>query len=191
MLLILMGPLFARVFWLPRGTEGTIRQNPPAVSPPWQAVDGNLLAWSPRFVTPQSEFLQTYKSGDHVVKLYVARYGANLPSVKLTSSANLLYDHPWWSAGDRHRTIVLGGQSFQVTETLLRSPESSLLVWNWYEIGRGFTGNKYAVKLLLAKAILFRSGEGAAAIALATEEQPGVEAVAVLRAFASSVSPNP
>jgi EpsI family protein len=191
MLLVLMGPVSARVFWLPRGPEGTILQNPPAVSPPWKAVDGNLLAWSPRFVTPQSEFLQTYKSGDHVVKLYVARYGANQPSVKLTSRANLLYGHPWWSAGDRHRTIVLGGQSFQVNETLLQSPESSLLVWNWYEIDRGYTGNTYAAKLLLAKAMLFRSGEGSAAIALATEERPGVEAVAVLRAFANSLSPSP
>ena len=191
MSLILTGPAFARVFWFPRGPEGTIRQDPPAVSPPWQVVDGNRLAWSPRFVAPQSEFLQTYKSGDRVVTLYVARYGANLPGVKLTSSANLLYDHPWWSAGDRHRTIVLGGQSFQVNETLLRSRASSMLVWHWYQIGRGFTGNRYAAKLLLAKAILFRSAEGSAAIALATEEQPGVEAVAVLRAFANSVSPSP
>ena len=188
MLLVASGPVSARVFWLPRGHEGNIRQNAPEVALPWKAVDGDLLAWSPRFVTPRSEFLQTYKSGTQFVKLYVASYGASQPGVKLASTLNLLYDEPWSSAGERDRTMTLEGQSFQVTERVLRSPQSSLLVWNWYQIEGGFTGDDYVAKLLLAKARLFRSREGSAAIAVGTEEQPGVEAAAVLREFIRHVS---
>jgi exosortase A len=188
MLLVAIGPVSASMLRHARGAEGAIQQNPPVVSMPWKAVDENSLAWSPRFVAPQSEFLQTYTSGDHVVKLYLARYGANQPDAKLTSRTNLLYDKPWWSAGGRHRTIVVEGRSFQVNETFLQSPQSSLLVWNWYQIDRGFTGNDYMAKLLFAKARLFRSREDAAAIAVATDGQPGVEAAAVLLAFVEHLS---
>jgi EpsI family protein len=188
MLLVASGPVSVNAFWLPHGPGRPMQQNPPAISPPWKAVDGDLLEWLPRFVAPQSEFVQTYKSGNHVVKLYVASYGADQPGVKLTSRANVLYGEPWWPDGEGQRTIVLEGQSFQVSERVLRSPTSSLLVWSWYQIDGRFTGNDYVGKLLLAKARLFRSSEGSAAIAVATEEQPGLAAAAVLRAFVGHVS---
>jgi exosortase A len=188
MLLVASGPLAARMLWLPRGPEENIRQNAPEVSLPWKPVDGDLLTWSPRFVAPRSEFVQTYKSGTQFVRLYVASYGASQPGVKLASKLNLLYDERWSSAGERDRPIVLDGQSFQVSERVLRSPQSSLLVWNWYQVEGGFTGDDYLAKLLLAKARLFRSREASAAIAIATEEQPGIEATAVLGEFIQHVS---
>jgi exosortase A len=187
MLLVASGPVAARVFW-PRGHKENIRQNDPQVSLPWKPVGGDLLPWAPRFFAPRSEFLQTYKSGTQFVKLYVASYGASQPDVKLASKLNLLYDEPWSSAGERDRTIILEGQSFKVSERVLRSPQSSLLVWNWYQVEGSLTGDDYVAKLLLAKARLFRSREGSAAIALATEEQPGVDAAAVLREFIRHVS---
>jgi exosortase A len=188
MLLVASGPLAARVLRLPRGSEENLRQNTPEVSLPWKPVDGDLPPWSPRFVTPRSEFVQTYKSGIHVVKLYVASYGAGQSDVKLASKLNLLYDEPWSSAGARDRTIILDGQSFRVSERVLRSPQSSLLVWNWYQVEGGFTGDDYAAKLLLAKARLFRSRDGSAAIAIGTEAQPGRDATAVLGEFIQHLS---
>jgi EpsI family protein len=188
MLLVAGGPAAARMLWLPRGPEANIRQNGPEVSLPWKPVDGDFLPWSPRFVAPRSEFVQTYKSGTQFVKLYVASYGAGQPDVKLASKLNLLYDEPWSSAGERDRKIILDGQSFQVTERVLRSPQSSLLVWHWYQVEGDFTGDDYLAKLLLAKARLFRSREASAAIAVATEEQPGIEATAVLGEFIQHLS---
>ncbi len=91
MLLVASGPVFAKVFSSPHRVEGSVRPKPPAVSMPWRPVDGRHMAWSPRFVTPRSEFLQTYKSGNQVVKLYVASYGANRSGVTATSSVNVLY----------------------------------------------------------------------------------------------------
>jgi exosortase A len=188
MLLVAGGPAAARMLWLPRGPEANIRQNGPEVSLPWKPVEGDFLSWSPRFVAPRSEFVQTYKSGTQFVKLYVASYGAGQPDVKLASKLNLLYDEPWSSAGERDRKIILDGQSFQVTERVLRSPQSSLLVWHWYQVEGDFTGDDYLAKLLLAKARLFRSREASAAIAVATEEQPGIEATAVLGEFIQHLS---
>jgi hypothetical protein len=63
-----------------------------------------------------------------------------------------------------------------------------LLVWNWYQIEGAFTDDDYMAKLLLAKARLFRSRQGYAAIAIGTEERPGVEAAAVLQEFIRHVS---
>jgi EpsI family protein len=188
MLLVASGPLSARGFWLPRDPEVNIRQNSPQVSLPWKAVDGDVLAWSPRFVTPRSEFLQTYTLDSQFVRLYVASYGPSQPGVKLVNKLDLLYEDPWSPVGERDRSISLDGQSFQVRETVLRSPQSSLVVWNWYQIERGFTGNDYVAKLLLAKARLFWSREGSAAIAVATEEKPGIDAAAILHAFIQHVS---
>lgn len=188
MLLVGSGPLAARVLRLPRGPEENLRQNTPEVSLPWKPVDGDLPPWSPRFVAPRSEFVQKYKSGTHVVKLYVASYGAGQSDVKLASKLNRLYDEPWSSAGERDRTIILVGQSFRVSERVLRSPQSSLLVWNWYQVEGRFTGDDYAAKLLLAKARLFRSRDGSAAIAIGTEAQPGSDATAVLGEFIQHLS---
>ena len=48
--------------------------------------------------------------------------------------------------------LTIGAQSFQARETTLRSPESSLLVLNWYSVDGTFTGGDYLAKALLAKA---------------------------------------
>jgi exosortase A len=190
LLLVVIGPVSATALWLEPAPEETIPRHPPAVLLPWKAVDAPFPAWSPSFVTPQAQFLQAYKAGDHVVMLYVAQYGANQPDVKLASGSNPLYDEPWWSAGERPLTIAREGKPVQVNERLLRSPGSALRVWHWYEIDRSFTGDVFVARLLVAKARLFRSREGFAAVAVATEERPGVDAAAVLREFVGRVSPS-
>jgi EpsI family protein len=182
MLLIASGPLCARVLSSASHVERSMRQPRPEVSLPWKPVDGDPVAWSPRFVTPVSDVLRTYRSGIQVVKLTVASHGANQSGVTIAG------DEPYSLMNERHRTIVFEGQSLSVSETLLRSAQSSLLVWNWYKVDGRFTGNHYLAKLLLAKATLTRSPEGATAIAVATEEQPGVDAAGVRRQFVAHVS---
>jgi EpsI family protein len=187
-LLAAIGPVSTWLISIPSDSDTTIRYSPPSVALPWETADADLLAWSPRFVTPQAEFLQTYKSGSHVVKLYVARYGANQPDARMATRSNLLYDEPWRPERERRRTIMWNGQSFQVNERLLRSPESAVRVWNWYEIDSRFTANRYVAKLRLVVARVFRSQEGSAAVAVATEEQPGVDAEDVLGSFLGQLS---
>jgi exosortase A len=189
LLLAAIGPVFLWLIELPGGSDTTIRYSAPSVSLPWERANEDLLSWSPRFIAPHAEFLETYTSGGHVVKLYVARYGPNQTDARVASRNNALYDEEWRPERERRRTIAWNGQSLQVNERVLRSPQSSLLVWNWYQIDRRFTGNRYVAKLRLVVARLFRSHEGSAAFAVATEEQPGVDAEAVLRSFVGQLSP--
>ena len=120
-----------------------------------------------------------------MVKLYVASYGAGQSDVKLASKLNLLYDEPY---GRRQagcdRAIILEGQSFQVSERVLRSPQSSLVVWTWYQIDGGFTSDDYVAKLLLAKARLFRSREGS----LQSRSAPKNSQASKLRPFSENSS---
>jgi hypothetical protein len=46
-----------------------------------------------------------------------------------------------------------------------------------------FTDNEFLARLLLAKARLFRSSKGSAAIAVATEARPGMESGTILQSF--------
>jgi exosortase A len=187
-LLAAIGPVAAWAIALPLGSDRAIRYSPPSVALPWEKTGEDLLPWTPRFMAPRAEFLETFRSGGQVVKLYVADYGANQPNAMLASRSNLLFDELWRLEGERRRTIVWNGQSFQVTERLLRSAQSSLVVWNWYQIGDRTTANRYVAKLRLAMARALRSREGSAAFAVATEEQPGVDAAAVLAAFVGQIS---
>jgi exosortase A len=187
MLLVASGPLAATVLSTDSGIDGWTQQTAPVESGPWKAVDDRLSMWSPRFATPHSEFLQTYQSGGDVVKLYVAFYGTIQPRVNMTSRSNVLYESPWWPAAERRRTIVLGTGSLEVMETMLRFRQSSLLVWNWYEIDGSVTGDRHMAKFLLAKAILFGSRRACRAIALATQPKAGVKADDVLRQFIGGV----
>jgi EpsI family protein len=195
MLLIAIGPASARVLSQRGEAAGTLRQYAAEVSPPWRAAEGDPPGWSTslaatllamRQTHPAAEFHQGYTDGSRSAALYVARYGATQPGVKLVSTLSL--PSPWWSARETRRTIELAGTSFPVKEQVLRSPEWSVVVWSCYQIGRSFTANDYAAKLLLGKSRLLRDGEDAATIVIATEELPGVDATAILHGFVARLS---
>ncbi len=63
-----------------------------------------------------------------------------------------------------------------------------MVVLSWYWVDGRFTGSDYVAKLLLAKARLFRGREGSAVIAVAAEDQGGMEAAAILKDFLAHVS---
>jgi exosortase A len=180
-LVVGIAPLSAKSFELRVGTEEPGRPKPLEVSQPWGVADRDPYTWAPRLATPGAEFLQAYDSENRPVKLYVARYGANQPGI-------VLFDEPWWSIAEGHPMVTVQGQSFQVRQTTLRSQESSLVVWNWYRVDGRFTGNGYVAKLLLAKSRLFRRRQDSAAIVVATENRPGVDAATILQDFLRHVS---
>jgi exosortase A len=185
-----IAPLSARSVWLPTAAadQVALRARAPRVSLPWTATDQKDYAWAPHFVTPNSEFLQAYDSGSHLVKLYVAYYAASQPDVKLATAGNVLFADPWWAAGTTRRRVVQESQTFTVSETRLEGPSSSLIVWTWYRIDGKSTGNDYMAKLLLAKARLLRSPTPSAAIAIATEYRPELETEQVLGDFLANLN---
>jgi exosortase A len=175
MLLILSGPVSARILRVPPAEHDALRQNFSEISFPWRAVDGNPLEWSPRVATEPGGFLQTYTSGERVVRLSVPSSDATQPDLTLAST--ILDEEPWSSAAERHREVVLDGHSFQVLETVIRSPQTSLIVWTWYSINGSSTANPYVAKALIAKARLLRRAARCSTMAVATREEPGGEAV--------------
>jgi EpsI family protein len=185
-----IAPLSARSFYTPSAADASTARQPeaPRIASPWTIVDSDAPDWRPRYVDPSAEFVETYELDNHVVKLYVAYYRPDLPGVKLASTANALFDSPWWESGRELNRVSQEGQSFQVRETSLEGSSSSLVVWSWYSINGTFTGNDYLAKLLLAKARLLRSPVGSAAIVVATEDRPGVDPTSLLRDFVAHLS---
>jgi EpsI family protein len=187
MLVIASGPAAARVLRSEGRGQAVLR--PPVVSGPWTTVGDQIPTWSPRFINPRAEYVQSYQSEGDVVKLYAALYDTLQPGVNMTSSANTLFADPgWWQTDQRERTIEFGRTSLQFTERTLRSDQSSLRVWSWYEIDGRTTGERYVAKLLLAKAGLLGARGGCRALAVATEVMPDVEPDSVLRQFVAHLT---
>ena len=134
MLLVVGGPVAARLLVARAQAASTTRAESPVVSAPWQAADDTLSTWSPRFVNPRGEFRRTYQAENDVVTLYVAFYDSLQPGTNVTSAANTLYRAPWSSTHERLRSITVRARPFQVKETLLQNGSTYLVVWNWYEV---------------------------------------------------------
>jgi EpsI family protein len=195
MLLMAMGPVSARVLSQRSEVAGTIRHYAAEASPPWRTADGNAPEWSSslaavladmRQTAPVSEVHQSYTDGSRSAALHITCYAATQAGVKLVSKSSL--PSPWWSARQTRRMIELPGNSVRIKEQVLRSPRWSLVVWSWYQIGQSVTANDYAAKLFLGKSRLLLTDEDAAAIVVATEELPGVDATAILYGFVAHLA---
>jgi EpsI family protein len=154
----------------------------------WKPLGSDPYDWSPRFLSPTAEVLRAYGSDAGVVKLYVAYYRASQPDVKLATVNNALFRDPWWPSAEGRVALTVGSQTFRVREIVLSSPHSSLRVWSWYWVGGSVTGNDYLAKLFLARAKLFRSRAGSAAVAIATEDRSDRDVSGLLRDFARHLS---
>lgn len=189
LLVVALASASAELLQLPVGHASSGPQ-PPHASLPWVEVDLNPYSWRPHFETPSAEFVRTYRSDSRFVKVYVASYAASQPRAKLASVTNVLIPEPWWVTGREHRTVTFAGRSIRVRETHVEGP-SSLVVWNWYWVDGTFTDSDYLAQLLLAKARIFRSAMGSAALAIATESSPGLEPEMILEDFLLHLSPTP
>ena len=177
----------AELLQLPVGHASSGPQ-PPHASLPWVEVDINPYSWKPHFPGHRAcEFVRTYCSGSRLSRLHVASYSPSQPRAKLASVTNVLIPEPWWVTGREHRTVTFAGRSIRVRETHVEGP-SSLVVWNWYWVDGTFTDSDYLAQLLLAKARIFRSAMGSAALAIATESSPGLEPEMILRTLPSSLA---
>ena len=183
-------PVSAHFIWNRLAGSAAGELKPPGVSPPWKPVRWDSTDWRPHYLEPSSEIIQNYEFGEHAVKLYVAYYAPSQRGTKLASSSNRLFDKPeWWRAREGNTALDAAGHAFRAHVTFIRSAKRSLMIWSWYWVDGTYTESDYAAKLLLAKARLFGSREGSAAIALATDGgTPGSQTETILKDFLSHVS---
>lgn len=170
-LLAAAAPLGAKALWNRQENAAPLRST--SVSAPWFASPVDGVNWKPSFLSPISDLIQTYDSGHHTVKLYVAYYGAGSRGGKLVTSSNQLYDRTqWFRTGEGRGMAVIGGQSVTMRQTFAKSPSGNahLVIWNCYWVDGEFTSNDYFAKFLLARARLLDHRNGTAAIAVATQE---------------------
>jgi exosortase A len=185
-----LAPLSVRLFWSrPAGIEPLNLAAPPA-SLPWRITSKDVYGWRPSFPASNAELIQSYESQGRAVNLYLAYYAPGRQDAKLVSSTNSLFDRTLWSrTGEEEAAVAFGGQYFHVHEIFIRSAQRSLVVWNWYWVDGKFTNDEYEAKYLLARARFSRSRQGAAAIALATEDPPGRQRAAeILKEFLSHIA---
>lgn len=183
-------PVSAELLWHRLDEWNQLSLRPPATTSPWKEGGRGLDGWTPRFFAPSAELAQTYTSGDQSVKLYAAYYEPREKTAKLVSTVNVLYDRARWQrVREGEAAVTLGGQAFRVRETVIRSADSSLIVWSWYRVDGTFTSNAYVAKLLLARAKLASTPQASAAFAVAAVVQiPEAQTIAVLRNFLSHLS---
>jgi exosortase A len=183
-------PLSVRLLWSrPAGIQPLNLAAPPATLP-WRITSNDVYGWKPSFLASNAELIQSYESQEQSVKLYLAYYAPGRQDAKLVSSTNSLFDREfWWRTGEEEVAVALEGQSFYVHETFIRSARQSLVVWNCYWVDGKFTNNEYVAKYFLARARFLRSRQGAAAIALATEDPLGPQRAAeVMKEFLNHIA---
>jgi len=188
-LVIGLAPLSARFFWnAPAGIK-PLNLGAPLASAPWRMSSNGVYGWKPSFPASNAELIQSYESQEQAVPSYLAYCAPGRQDTKLVSAMNSLFDRKfWWRTGEGQAAVTLEGQSFYVHETFIRSAQQSLVVWNWYWIDGKFTSNEYFAKYLLARARFLGSRQGAAALAVATEDPSGQRAAEVLKEFLNHIA---
>ncbi len=159
----------------------------------WQAQTTPPADWKPSYQNASAEWLGAYTREGKTVGVYVAYYRTQHQGAELINSQNIMIPqkHPVWSnVGEKARKITLRDRSKTIRQTLLRSPDQRLLVWDWNRLGNEYTVNPYLAKLLLAKAKLTGQHDDGAAIIIATPYAGSSEAAAAtLQSFADEMLP--
>lgn len=188
-LILATAPLAARQLWVASDGAGPTAPASVEVADPWEGVARDLYPEVPRFLGPSAEFLRTFQSAGHNVRLDVAHYrgpdarhGMPARTVPATSSADTRIE------SSRRRRITLDGQSFDVQESILLSSRSALVVWTWYAVDGVYASGWYRTKLMLAKSRLLGSAGGAAAFTLSTPHQEEDRGVAILEDFVAHLT---
>ncbi|HVO22045.1 MAG TPA: exosortase A [Candidatus Margulisiibacteriota bacterium] len=191
-LLLAIAPAVARVSSYDRTGGVVVRAAAPFVQLPWRAVSDHVADWKPVYFGPAAEVLQTYRSADGAVDVYIAYYLREQQGAELVNSENQLANaKSWTTVRESQRPVVVDGQAIGVHETLLLSSEGMhRLVWSWYWVADEFTASALYAKLLQARAQLFGGSMGGAVIAIAAEyDTTPAHAAALLQDFMDRCAP--
>ena len=180
-LIVSIAPISARLYLDDEHPFGRLAA--PRTRVPWAAAQEDRIPWSPHLVGSAGEFVQTYEADGKFVKMYLAYGSQDGTQAKLSAVGRALFPDNWWTKSQTRRRVTLDGQEVTVLETELEGSSSSLLVWHWYSINGTFTDSGALLQFYLAKERLFRSPHVAAAMAVATENRPGISPGNVLQDF--------
>lgn len=151
-----------------------------------------FASWKPAYANPSAELQTVYIQQDKPVGLYIAYYRNQDYQRKLVTSTNTLAgstDHAWSviaqgltpshqdSLPTNLRTAELLGKN--------TTPETRLIVWQWYWINGKLTTSDIEAKLYTALSRLRGQGDDSAVIMLYT---PDVHAAETLPAFAGQAA---
>ena len=184
--LLAVAPFVAQVMSHRSASPLMVQAVAPQVSPPWQPLAEVPEAWTPHFVGAHAHIFQSYTSGMRPVSLSVAYYASQRQGAEAINADNRLVDGKTWVRIAEGRTkAVVGGHTIQVRTTRIRSGQGDTrLIWSWTWVAGKFTSSPYQAKILQVKARLLGGPQGAAVIALGTEDNvDGTEATDTLQAF--------
>ena len=157
----------------------------------WQ--QSNLLSsWQPVYVNPSAELHTAYRQDDKPLGLYIAYYRNQDYQHKLVTSTNTLAsntDHTWSVISQSRTEINQAGLPANLRTAELNgkdtTPETRLLVWQWYWINGKLTTSDIAAKLYTAISRLRGQGDDSATIILYTPLEQVGNPQDSLKAFAA------
>jgi exosortase A len=142
--------------------------------------------WQPAYLKPDATFHRVYQAAGRPVGLTVLYYRNQDRSKNLISSLNRLaaYKDSWHDTAQALRTETVDGRSLTLRETVLRSGDRALLVWDWMRVGGHDTPSNVAGKLWQMQAkVLLQGDDGAAVMLSAPFEDNPATARATLKSF--------
>ena len=159
----------------------------------WQYDSAPASDWHPAYVGATAQLLQSFRSGERSVDLYISYYRNQQQGTELINSENTLVPErgtKWYNVKQDTRNIPIGSRQQAISQNQLRSPSRKLLVWRWYWVGGEETINPYLAKFILARnKLLGRSDEGAEIVIASRYEETPDEAVPVLQRFLEDMMP--
>lgn len=174
------------------GDGGDPSLRAPAAVGGWSRVDSSLSSWRPRYLGPSAKLYASYQKDGQQVDLGLYYYAKQTQGAELVNSQNLLIEqkHPIWHLRQSNPIAAsVDGRPLTLDESVMRSRQLSMLVWEWYWIDGRVTANDYLAKLLEAWMRLTGGPRGGFGIVLSTrlETDPG-ESHRVLQRFVDDMS---
>jgi exosortase A len=154
----------------------------PAISPPWEALEGAPGEWTPDFHGMDAQFQQGYRRENGRVDLAVAYYAYQREGAEAVSDLNAITREgsPWKLLQARRTDVKVDGRVLPINQALLGQQDRTILVWYWYWVDGEVTNTRVHGKLLEAKALVTGGERDAAIVAVSAKVTENVEKTAAM-----------
>jgi exosortase A len=171
--------------------QGRIDLAAPDLARSFAPLEGMVDPLAPKFSNTDAEMQTAYTVAGRPVYLHVGYYRYERRGAEVASSDQRLIDNPRWiSSAVGTTSVMIGSQATAVQYARYVQGGRGRIVWVWYWVDGGFTGNPYWAKLLQAKVKLFGGAQPAAIIAVAADYgEVAADADSALRAFTAKLDP--
>ncbi|MBK1679284.1 exosortase A [Rhodocyclus tenuis] len=149
----------------------------------WSATT-SFASWKPAYANPSAETLTAFEREGSRVGVYIGYYRHQDYQSKLVTSTNTfaVSTDPVWSVTARRQSAVqFAGlpANVRAAELLGRdtTPETRLIVWQWYWINGQLTSSDLAAKLYTAFSRLLGKGDDSAVVMLYAPKESADEAL--------------